>query len=40
MSFAIAIDMSFLTVDTMAILNHYNDICDQETSNSDFIVGN
>ena len=28
MSFAIAKDMSFFTVDTMAILNHYNGICD------------
>lgn len=40
MSFAIAKDMSFFTVDTMAILNHYNEKCDEKTMNSKFEIGN
>ena len=40
MSFAIAKDMSWWTVDAMAILNHYNGICDPATANSRFEVGN
>lgn len=40
MSFAIAKDMSFFTVDSMAILNHYNDKCSDETINSNFKAGN
>ena len=40
MSFAIAKDMSFFTVDAMAILNHHNDKCSEETINSKFEVGN
>ena len=40
MSFAIAKDMSFFTVDTMAILNHYNGVCDESTKNSLFEIGN
>jgi len=31
LSFIIAKDMSFFTVDTMAILNHYNGVCDEST---------
>jgi pimeloyl-ACP methyl ester carboxylesterase len=40
MSFAIAKDMSFFTVDAMAIFNHYNEKCDASTLNSRFEVGN
>jgi len=40
MSFAIAKDMSFFTVDTMAILNHYNGVCDENTKDSLFEIGN
>jgi hypothetical protein len=40
MSFAIAKDMSWFTVDTMAILNHYNGICDESTIDSKFETGN
>ena len=40
MSFAIAKDMSFFTVDTMAILNHYNGSCDPFTKDSLFEIGN
>lgn len=40
MSFAIAKDMSWFTVDTMAIVNYYNGKCDSETINSNFTVGN
>lgn len=40
MSFAIAKDMSFFTVDTMAILNHYNGACDESTKDSLFKIGN
>ena len=40
MSFAIAKDMSFFTVDAMAIFNHYNQKCDARTLNSRFEVGN
>lgn len=40
MSFAIAKDMSFFTVDTMAILNHYNGVCDESTKDSLFTIGN
>jgi len=40
MSFAIAKDMSFFTVDAMAILNHYNDRCDKSTLDSKFEAGN
>jgi len=31
LSFVIGKDMSFMTVDTMAILNHFNDVCDEST---------
>jgi hypothetical protein len=40
MSFAIAKDMSWFTVDVMALLNHYNSKCDPETLNSNFEEGN
>lgn len=40
MSFAIAKDMSWFGVDVMALLNHYNDICDESTINSKFEIGN
>ena len=40
MSFAWAKDMSWFTVDLMAILNHYNDRCDQSTLESKFEAGN
>jgi len=40
MSFAIAKDMSWFTVDTMAIVNHYNNKCDESTANSKFVEGN
>ena len=40
MSFAIAKDMSWWTVDAMAILNHYNGICDKTTQGSRFEIGN
>lgn len=40
MSFAIAKDMSYFTVDLMAILNHYNNRCDPSTANSHFTIGN
>lgn len=40
MSFAIAKDMSYWTVDVMAIINHYNAKCDPETANSKFTEGN
>ena len=36
LSFAIGKDMSFMTVDTMAILNHYNGACDEKTKDSLF----
>ena len=36
MSFAIAKDMSWFSVDVMAILNHYNNKCDLNTKNSLF----
>ena len=39
MSFAIAKDMSWFTVDTMALLNHYNDMCDETTMGSNFALG-
>lgn len=39
-SFVIAKDMSFFTVDAMAVLNHYNDKCDPSTSGSKFTEGN
>lgn len=40
MSFAVAKNMSFFTVDTMAILNHYNGVCDEATKDSLFEIGN
>ena len=40
MSFAIAKDMSWFTVDTMALLNHYNGMCDQSTLDSNYLEGN
>jgi pimeloyl-ACP methyl ester carboxylesterase len=40
LSFAIAKDMSFFTVDTMALINHYNGVCDAATSGSNFTEGN
>ena len=40
MSFAIAKNMDFFTVDAMAILNHYNGRCDRSTLESNFEVGN
>ena len=40
MSFAIAKDMSWFEVDLMAILNHYNNMCDPKTINSKFEPGN
>lgn len=36
----IAKDMSFFTVDAMALINHYNDKCDRSTLNSKFTEGN
>ena len=39
-SFAIAKDMSFFTKDAMAVLNHYNDKCDESTAGSSFVEGN
>lgn len=40
MSFAIGKDMSWFSVDCMAILNHYNDKCQPSTFSSKFAVGN
>lgn len=40
MSFAIAKDMSWFTVDTMAIVNHYNNKCHESTASSKFTIGN
>lgn len=40
MSFAIAKDMSWWTVDAMAIINHYNGKCDSSTAGSNFTEGN
>lgn len=40
MSFAIAKDMSWFDVDTLAILNHFNGKCSLSTINSNFTVGN
>ena len=40
MSFAIAKDMSWFTVDVMAIVNHYNNRCDKSTISSKFDMGN
>jgi hypothetical protein len=40
MSFVIGKEMSFMTVDTMAILNHYNGVCDESTKESKFEEGN
>jgi hypothetical protein len=40
LSFLFGKDMAFMTVDTMAILNHYNGECDEKTKDSLFEVGN
>lgn len=40
LSFGIAKDMSFFTVDAMAIFNHYNSKCDESTLKSKFEIGN
>ena len=40
MSFAIGKDMSWFSVDCMAMLNHYNQRCDRSTLGSKFEVGN
>lgn len=37
MSFAIAKDMSWFEIDLMAIINHYNNICDSKTKDSKYI---
>ena len=39
-SFAIAKDMSWFTVDVMALVNHYNNICQESTLGSRFEEGN
>lgn len=39
-SFAIAKNMSWFTVDAMAIINHYNGKCSETTMNSKFVAGN
>lgn len=39
-SFAIAKDMSWFTVDTMAVLNYFNDKCSMATMKSAFDLGN
>lgn len=40
MSFSIAKDMSWFTVDVMAILNFHNAKCDASTQSSKFEIGN
>jgi hypothetical protein len=39
-SFAIAKNMAWFEVDTMAVINHYNGRCSEETQNSRFALGN
>lgn len=40
LTFAFARDMSFFTKDTMALVNHYNNKCDDSTLDSNFAIGN
>jgi len=40
MSFVTATDMSYFTKDVMAVLNHANGVCDKNTSDSSFEIGN
>jgi len=40
MSFAIAKDMSWFDVDVLAILNHYNEKCEESTLSSNFELAN
>jgi len=40
MTFCFGMDLSFFTVDSMAIFNHYNGICDESTYESNFKIGN
>lgn len=40
MSFAIAKDKSWFTVDVMSVVNHYNQKCDVSTAGSNFQEGN
>lgn len=40
MSFAIAKSMDYFLVDVMAIVNHYNGMCDESTLNSNYQPGN
>ena len=39
-SFASAINMDFFTKDAMAVINHFNNKCDESTFDSNFVEGN
>jgi hypothetical protein len=40
MSFVTAKDMSYFTKDVMSVLNHHNGVCDENTSDSSYEIGN